>query len=494
MGHFVTDTRDPTLMSDFQRPASQQIQKWDSVKNCKMKFKLEKPADEGDLSDEDREDNLFDGDDEVKSEARERMSIRDVGDMSLLSYVLCIRTAARRYNDETLPGQFIKADYRKEISYYILPLGADQRVRVKEYAGPVFESIRRHSIDIREYLRSWSLSVNETFQASTGRSSSRFIFSSDGSYVLKTVNDKEARWLLRVLPAYQEYLKNHPNSLLLRYLGLYQLTEGRKSSFFIVTENVLKGAAPSGSRKVYDLKGSAVGRQRKEGASASTPFLDKDFLGTKLHMDSQSRDLFLKQVRDDAEFLQSQNLMDYSLLLCISPLEEVIPSPSVSEYEHVVPSMVYFCQKRRKQRKKKPETMSAPNLGAPPPAYSCLKRKKHTARPRLLPSRSLASLHPNTPNRQGVRSLSSPSLSSQSMRRETNNNPRDSHENISRIMGTQREVYHLGIIDILQKYDSKKKIAGFAKSFRHSRKELSTVHPKSYASRFVKFFESAVSE
>ena len=212
-------------MSDFQRPASQQIQKWDSVKNCKMKFKLEKPADEGDLSDEDREDNLFDGDDEVKSEARERMSIRDVGDMSLLSYVLCIRTAvrvlfifcdfsfffvlifspqARRYNDETLPGQFIKADYRKEISYYILPLGADQRVRVKEYAGPVFESIRRHSIDIREYLRSWSLSVNETFQASTGRSSSRFIFSSDGSYVLKTVNDKEARWLLRVLPAYQE--------------------------------------------------------------------------------------------------------------------------------------------------------------------------------------------------------------------------------------------------------------------------------------------------
>lgn len=261
----------------------------------------------------------------------------------------------------------------------------------------------------------------------------------------------------------------------MRYLGLYQLTEGRKTSFFIVTENVLKGAAPSEVRRVYDLKGSAVGRQRKEDASPNSPFLDKDFQGMKLHMDSQTRDLFVKQIRDDAEFLQSQNLMDYSLLVSISPLDAVTPSQSLSEFEHVVPSMVYFCQKRRKQRKKKPESLSAPNISAPPPAYSCMKRKKRTARVRLMPSRSLASLQQAPANRQGVRSLSSPSLSSQRMRREANvPNPREGREKISTIMGTQREVYHVGIIDILQKYDSKKKIAGFAKSLRHSRVSLSS--------------------
>merc|ERR1712063_168247 len=109
-------------------------------------------------------------------------------------------------------------------------------------------------------------------------------------------------------------------------------------------------------------------------------------------MDPQTRDLFMKQVRDDAEFLQSQNLMDYSLLVSISPLDDVSPSQSLSEFEHVVPSMVYFCQKRRKQRRKKPDSLSAPNIAAPPPTYSCMKRKKRTARARLMPSRSLASL------------------------------------------------------------------------------------------------------
>lgn len=34
--------------------------------------------------------------------------------------------------------------------------------------------------------------------------------------------------------------------------------------------------------------------------------------------------------------------------------------------------------------------------------------------------------------------------------------------------GNQNEVYYLGIIDILQKFDSKKKIAGFAKSLKYN--------------------------
>lgn len=45
------------------------------------------------------------------------------------------------------------------------------------------------------------------------------------------------------------------------------------------------------------------------------------------------------------------------------------------------------------------------------------------------------------------------------------------------------EFYFIGIIDILQKYNNKKRIANLAKSLRHAKDELSTVEPKMYAAR-----------
>eukprot|EP01116_Phalansterium_solitarium_P021505 TRINITY_DN6706_c0_g1_i2.p1 TRINITY_DN6706_c0_g1~~TRINITY_DN6706_c0_g1_i2.p1 ORF type:complete len:393 (-),score=124.22 TRINITY_DN6706_c0_g1_i2:87-1265(-) len=56
----------------------------------------------------------------------------------------------------------------------------------------------------------------------------------------------------------------------------------------------------------------------------------------------------------------------------------------------------------------------------------------------------------------------------------------------------QREIYYVGIIDILQQYTSKKKIAHLAKSIRHSRDDLSTVNPRFYSVRFKDFMSKCI--
>jgi hypothetical protein len=54
------------------------------------------------------------------------------------------------------------------------------------------------------------------------------------------------------------------------------------------------------------------------------------------------------------------------------------------------------------------------------------------------------------------------------------------------------EIYFVGIIDILQKWNAKKRIAGATKGLRYERIKLSTVNPKDYANRFLKFMNSVM--
>ena len=57
--------------------------------------------------------------------------------------------------------------------------------------------------------------------------------------------------------------------------------------------------------------------------------------------------------------------------------------------------------------------------------------------------------------------------------------------------GTKGEnVYFLGIIDILQQYNTKKAAENFFKGFKYDRNEISAVHPKKYAERFVTFMNA----
>ena len=49
------------------------------------------------------------------------------------------------------------------------------------------------------------------------------------------------------------------------------------------------------------------------------------------------------------------------------------------------------------------------------------------------------------------------------------------------------EVYHMGIIDILQQYDTKKGVETLFKSLLYKKDTISSVNPKQYGERFIKF-------
>ncbi|XP_056258968.1 phosphatidylinositol 5-phosphate 4-kinase type-2 gamma-like isoform X3 [Seriola aureovittata] len=58
----------------------------------------------------------------------------------------------------------------------------------------------------------------------------------------------------------------------------------------------------------------------------------------------------------------------------------------------------------------------------------------------------------------------------------------------SAVGAPQREVYFMGLIDVLTQYDTKKKAAHAAKAVKHGAgAEISTVHPEQYAKRFREF-------
>ena len=105
-----------------------------------------------------------------------------------------------------------------------------------------------------------------------------------------------------------------------KFFGLYCLTSGKRRSYFTILENVLDSNVKMD--EYYDLKGSAVGRSRRERRNSKSftknegALLDKD-LRRKIKLGPKVKSELIEQLKIDAEFLCSQRLMDYSLLLGI---------------------------------------------------------------------------------------------------------------------------------------------------------------------------------
>ena len=58
--------------------------------------------------------------------------------------------------------------------------------------------------------------------------------------------------------------------------------------------------------------------------------------------------------------------------------------------------------------------------------------------------------------------------------------------------GGAQKTYFLGIIDVLIKYNAKKRAETFVKTFKAKREAISSVPPDEYAARFLRFCEDVV--
>lgn len=189
--------------------------------------------------------------------------------------------------------------------------------------------------------------------SAAGRSGAFFFLSPDQQLIAKTCNKAEWILLQRILKPYTEHveaareradrrrassaiglgdgLRGFGDTLLPRYLGLYRFEVGEPAQQIrvVIMSNVFAGSQIIATR--YDLKGSTHGRKASaKERKKSTPVLkDLDWKASEepMRIGKDERDLILAALKADAQFLSSQRLIDYSLLMGVHTIQA---GPSVS--------------------------------------------------------------------------------------------------------------------------------------------------------------------
>eukprot|EP00730_Choanoeca_flexa_P016619 TRINITY_DN7894_c0_g1_i1.p1 TRINITY_DN7894_c0_g1~~TRINITY_DN7894_c0_g1_i1.p1 ORF type:complete len:668 (+),score=104.72 TRINITY_DN7894_c0_g1_i1:98-2101(+) len=165
-----------------------------------------------------------------------------------------------------------------------------------------------------------------------GRSGSFFYLTHDRRFIVKTITRTERELLRRRLPEYHQHMQNNPNSLLTRLCGLYAMRLSPEQRFITILVQ-LNVAAPSLQADLphlaFDLKGSTVNRRiTSEGEHPRAVALDTSTKTGMLHFkDSDlkgaitigpvSKAALSSALTNDAAFLHTHGLMDYSLLVVL---------------------------------------------------------------------------------------------------------------------------------------------------------------------------------
>ena len=196
----------------------------------------------------------------------------------------------------------------------------------------LFNMLRNcYGVDIHDYRASFKIKnaahierggMLEKF--TEGKSGSFFYFTREFKYIIKTVTDKEEKFLQKIAYRYYDHMKNNPNSLIVRFFGLHKVRLAREQRFIsvVVMENIFHTPDQFKMHKRYDLKGSRVGRRSVKKTSKMRreykgTLKDLDLGDKKIHVGADSKGRLLDQLRRDIEFLVHCKIMDYSLLLGI---------------------------------------------------------------------------------------------------------------------------------------------------------------------------------
>uniref|UniRef100_A0AAY4CVK3 Phosphatidylinositol 5-phosphate 4-kinase type-2 gamma n=1 Tax=Denticeps clupeoides TaxID=299321 RepID=A0AAY4CVK3_9TELE len=245
---------------------------------------------------------------------------------------------------------------------------------------------------------------------------------------------------------YQHIVKCHGSTLLPQFLGMYRVTVENEDTYLIVMRNMFSHRLVV--HRKYDLKGSLVSREAsdKEKVKELPTYKDVDFRNNmqKVYVSEEDKERIMEKLRRDVEFLERLKIMDYSLLLGIHDVSRA----EKYEDEAEEPSC---------------EDEAEPENGlAPAPLVG-----SYGTSPEGIAS-YMNSYKPLGPGEF------------------------DPYVDVYAIKSApgapRKEVYFMGLIDVLTQYDTKKKAAHAAKTVKHGAgAEISTVHPEQYAKRFRDF-------
>ncbi|XP_053155871.1 phosphatidylinositol 5-phosphate 4-kinase type-2 gamma isoform X1 [Hemicordylus capensis] len=314
--------------------------------------------------------------------------------------------------------------------------------KFKEYCPQVFRNLReRFNIDDQDYQVSLTRSP-PTYETEGG--GGRFLMSYDRTLVIKEISSEDVADVHSLLSHYHQYIvKCHGSTLLPQFLGMYRLSVESEESYVVIMRNMFSHRLTV--HRKYDLKGSLVSREAsdKEKGKELPTLKDIDFLNVnqKVYISEEAKKDFMEKLKRDVEFLVQLKIMDYSLLLGIHDVQRA----EQEEDEDL--------KEEEEDGEGEPGGMaSVGSYGTSPEGIgSYLNSHKPLGPGDFDPYVDVYAI------------------------KSAENSP-------------QKEVYFMGLIDILTQYDAKKKAAHAAKTVKHGAgAEISTVHPEQYAKRFLDF-------
>jgi len=392
-----------------------------------------------------------------------------------------IRKNVRRARESTAMPKVEVGDFISVIKTEFPPNGSQKYdteqhdldfFKFKDYAPEIFLRLRRYwGISERIYLQELCGERDFIEFISNSKSGNFFYYSNNGRYMIKTLKEHEALTLRRLLPDYYNFMLNNADSLLVRFCGLYAVKAPsiRRKTHFVIMCSVYSESEAKRCHAVFDLKGSTVGRLA-DTKKNETILKDKDvermrnegwFDELKL---GKQRHGFMIQLRLDTAFLKNHNLMDYSLLLGLHNSEKFYNAPNLDlRSGRFVP-------------------FSTDSFGIDEASnYDGYGRYQSSA------------------SNNKKRSLSFVPISFWEEEEAFRDVIEQKNLNVSTFAvfdaqteDDSEERYYMGIIDILQKYNWKKRAETFFKTLRNSsqRHEISAVPAEEYRERFLDFISS----
>ena len=320
----------------------------------------------------------------------------------------------------------------------------------KSYASEAFHHLRQQfGIDQEEFIESICLQPLKSL-TNPGASGSLLFISEDDNYILKTVSEKEARFLQQLLPGYWMNIHQNSKTLLPKFFGLFVYQTTLKTMRFVIMNNVL----PSNLKyqMKFDLKGSSYNRKATVSALAEgfmpVTQKDNDFqerIPKGLTMTSDKRDLLLDVLERDCDVLESFDIMDYSLLVGVHNVAQVL-----------------------KEAEEKAE-----------------QKQSQIKKPRSI-LRSRMSVDIDKSNYE------SSLITKQNLHLATHLASVPEGGFPARLPNGDFVILFLGVIDILQNFRVKKRIEHSLKSIVIEKETISVQKPSFYAKRFLKFLKDEV--
>uniref|UniRef100_A0A8C7YUJ6 Phosphatidylinositol 5-phosphate 4-kinase type-2 gamma n=1 Tax=Oryzias sinensis TaxID=183150 RepID=A0A8C7YUJ6_9TELE len=240
---------------------------------------------------------------------------------------------------------------------------------------------------------------------------------------------------------FQYIVTCHGSTLLPQFLAMYRVTVESEDTYLLVMRNMFSHRLPT--HRKYELKvTTSEPLMRIQCMVKDLPgHKDADFRNNvqKLYVSAEEKEKLMEKLNRDIEFLVRMRIMDYSLLLGIHDVERA---------------------ERDEEDMDSSGDEEEGGENGPVPPYS--------TSPEGIPG-YMNSLKPLGPGEF------------------------DPYVDVYAIQSTEgaprREVYFMGLIDVLTQYDTKKKAAHAARAVKQGAgAEISTVHPEQYAKRFRDFF------